>query len=168
MNILVTGGAGYVGSIVANELVKRGHIFVADDVVEIERRRGNKLNGSCPDILRHYLEVRGLGIIDIELLFGVGSVLEQTKIEMEIKLVPAGNQSVCDRTGLEQKKTSILGVEIPSLCIPVTPGRNLAVLIEVAALNQRLKYEGVFAAREFSEKLLRRMKSDSAKRRRKK
>jgi HPr kinase/phosphorylase len=163
LGVLIRGGAGIGKSECALELVKRGHIMVADDIVEIERRRGDILLGSCPNILKHYMEVRGLGIIDIELLFGVGSVMEQTNIEMEVHLVAAGKQYTCDRTGLEQKTTSILGVEIPSICMPVTPGRNLAVLIEVAALNQRLKSEGIFSAREFNGKLLKQIKSSAKK-----
>lgn len=165
LGVLIIGGAGIGKSECALELVKRGHIFVADDIVEIERRRGDILIGSCPNVLKHYLEVRGLGIIDLELLFGVGSVMSQSKIEMEVTLVPAGKQSVCDRTGLEQKTENILGVDIPSICMPVTPGRNLAVLIEVAALNQRLKAEGIYVAKEFNKKLIERMKSASADKR---
>lgn len=164
LGVLIRGGAGIGKSECALELVKRGHIFVADDIVEIERRRGDMLMGSCPNILKHYLEVRGLGIIDLELLFGVGSVLSQSKIEMEVTLVPAGKESVCDRTGLEQRTANILGVEVPSICMPVTPGRNLAVLIEVAALNQRLKAEGIYVAKNFNEKLIARMKKTSHKR----
>jgi HPr kinase/phosphorylase len=163
LGVLIRGSAGIGKSECALELVKRGHIFVADDIVEIERRRGDTLLGSCPNVLKHYMEVRGLGIIDVELLFGVGSVLEQSNIEMEVQLVPAGKQSVCDRTGLDQKISTILGVEIPSVCMPVTPGRNLAVLIEVAALNQRLKAEGIFAAKEFNSKLLKQIKKSAKK-----
>ncbi|MFA5161597.1 MAG: HPr(Ser) kinase/phosphatase [Elusimicrobiales bacterium] len=163
LGVLIQGGPGIGKSECALELVKRGHILVADDIVEIQRRRGDALNGSCPAMLKHYMEVRGLGIIDVELLFGVGSVMDQTRVEMEVRLTSASSLTSCDRTGLEANTSEILGVTIPSLCIPVTPGRNLAVLIEVAALNQRLKGQGIFPAREFNERLIRQMKSPAGR-----
>lgn len=156
LGVLIRGDAGIGKSECALELIKRGHILVADDVVEVQRRRGHVLVGSCPPMLQHYMEVRGLGILDIELLFGVGSSIESTTIEMEVNLVaPTGT---IDRVGIEQQKTTILGAEVNSLTIPVTPGRNLAVLIEVAALNQRLKGQGISSAKEFNKKLLDKMK----------
>lgn len=156
LGVLIRGDAGIGKSECALELIKRGHILVADDVVEVQRRRGHVLMGSCPPMLQHYMEVRGLGILDVELLFGVGSSIESTQIEMEVNLVaPSGP---IDRVGIEQQKTTILGAEVNSLTIPVTPGRNLAVLIEVAALNQRLKGQGISSAKEFNKKLLDKMK----------
>ncbi len=156
LGVLIRGDAGIGKSECALELIKRGHILVADDVVEVQRRRGHVLVGSCPPMLQHYMEVRGLGILDIELLFGVGSSIESTTIEMEVNLVaPTGT---IDRVGIEQQKTTILGAEVNSLTIPVTPGRNLAVLIEVAALNQRLKGQGISSAKEFNKRLLDKMK----------
>ncbi len=156
LGVLIRGDAGIGKSECALELIKRGHILVADDVVEVQRRRGHVLMGSCPPMLQHYMEVRGLGILDIELLFGVGSSIESTTIEMEVNLVaPTGT---IDRVGIEQQKATILGAEVNSLTIPVTPGRNLAVLIEVAALNQRLKGQGISSAKEFNKKLLDKMK----------
>ena len=153
--VLLRGEAGIGKSECALELIKRGHILVADDVVEVQRRWGRFLVGSCPEMLKHYIEVRGLGILDVELLFGIGSTLDEMKIEMEVELTPPAKN--IDRLGLEQKTSQILGVELPSLTIPVTPGRNLAVLIEVAVLNQQLKSQGIFAAKEFSQKMLCRM-----------
>ncbi len=156
LGVLIRGDEGIGKSECALELIKRGHILVADDVVEVQRRRGHVLMGSCPPMLQHYMEVRGLGILDIELLFGVGSSIESTTIEMEVNLVaPTGT---IDRVGIEQQKATILGAEVNSLTIPVTPGRNLAVLIEVAALNQRLKGQGISSAKEFNKKLLDKMK----------
>jgi len=159
LGVLITGDAGIGKSECALELIKRGHILVADDVVEVQKRRGNILLGCCPPMLKHYMEVRGLGIIDVELLFGIGSSIDSAEIEMEVHLVaPAGP---IDRLGIEQQKRTLLGTQINSLTIPVTPGRNLAVLIEVAALNQRLKNQGIISAKEFNKKLLSKMKKTS-------
>ncbi len=161
LGVLIRGDAGIGKSECALELIKRGHILVADDVVEIQKMRGGHLVGSCPPMLQHYMEVRGLGILDVELLFGVGSSIESAPIEMEVNLIaPTGE---IDRLGIEQQKTTILGVEVNALTIPVTPGRNLAVLIEVAALNQRLKSQGISSSKEFSKKLLRQMKEGRVK-----
>ncbi|WP_424245120.1 HPr kinase/phosphorylase [Elusimicrobium posterum] len=156
LGVLIRGEAGIGKSECAIELVKRGHILISDDVVEVQRRRGNILMGSCPTMIKHYMEVRGLGIIDVELLFGVGYTMESNRVEMEVNLVSAQNTTL-DRLGVEQRKITILGVEVPSLSIPVTPGRNLAILIEVAALNQRLKNQGIFSAQEFSKRVLNQM-----------
>jgi len=123
----------------------------------VQKRFGRFLVGSCPTMLKHYMEVRGLGILDVPLLFGVGSTLDETNIDMEVVLTSPSKQPI-DRLGVEQKTTNILGVEVPSLGLPVTPGRNLAVLIEVAALNQQLKSQGIFSAKEFSQKILDKMK----------
>ena len=161
LGVLIQGDSGGGKSECALELLKRGHILVSDDVVEIRRKRGHILTGICPNSLKHYMEVRGLGIIDVELLFGVGSVMDQSIIEMQIVLTGLNSITTCDRTGLEQHQTRILDVNIPSLRIPVTPGRNLAVLIEVAALNQRLKAQGYFAAKKFNDDLIKRMKKVS-------
>ncbi len=154
--ILLRGEAGIGKSECALELIKRGHILIADDVVEVQKRWGRFLIGTCPEMLKHYMEVRGLGILDIDLLFGIGSTKDEGAIDMEILLVPP--TETIDRLGVEQHTTELLGVEIPSLAIPVTPGRNLAVLIEVAALNQQLKSQGILSAQQFSQKMLNHMK----------
>ena len=156
MGVLIRGDAGIGKSECALELIKRGHILVADDVIEVQKR-GRYLMGSCPAMLKHYMEVRGLGVLDVPLLFGVGATLDETKIDMEVVLT-APNKAPIDRLGVEQKTSDLLGIEIPSLLLPVTPGRNLAVLIEVAALNQQLKCQGIFSAKEFSQKILDKMK----------
>ena len=160
LGVLIQGDSGVGKSECALELLKRGHILIADDVVEIKRRIGYILVGNSPKNIKHYMEVRGLGVIDVELLFGVGSILDQSLIEMHVKLesVAGGaNLSNYDRTGLQTREVSILEVPVPSLRLPVTPGRNLAVLIEVASLNQRLKNQGCFTAKKFNENLLREM-----------
>ncbi|WP_428897269.1 HPr kinase/phosphorylase [Parelusimicrobium proximum] len=160
LGILITGEPGIGKSECALELIKRGHLFVADDIVEVQKRRGNILMGSCPAMLKSYLEVRGLGILDIEMLFGVGAMIASAKIDMIVDLKSPTDMSI-DRLGMDNHKTKILGVEVPMLSIPVTPGRNLAVLIEVASLNQQLKNQGVFSAEEFGKRVLDKMKENA-------
>lgn len=159
LGVLIQGDSGVGKSECALELLKRGHILIADDVVEVKRRIGYMLVGNSPKNIKHYMEVRGLGIIDVELLFGIGSIMDQSLIEMHVKLesVVAGTLGTYDRTGLQQAEVNILDVPVPSLRLPVTPGRNLAVLIEVASLNQRLKNQGYFVAKKFNESLIREM-----------
>ena len=161
IGVLIRGEAGIGKSECALELIKRGHILVADDVVEVQKRWGRFLVGSCPEMLKHYMEVRGLGILDVELLFGVGSTLDEMAIDLEVVLTPPVKN--IDRLGVEQKTSEILGLEVPCLRLPVTPGRNLAVLIAVAALNQQLKAQGIFSAKEFSRRMLDRMKRVTTK-----
>ncbi len=157
LGVLIQGDSGVGKSECALELLKRGHILIADDVVEVKRRIGYMLVGNSPKNIKHYMEVRGLGIIDVELLFGIGSIMDQSLIEMHVKLesVTSGTLGTYDRTGLASAEVQILEVPVPSLRLPVTPGRNLAVLIEVASLNQRLKNQGYFVAKKFNESLIR-------------
>ncbi len=158
LGVLIQGEAGIGKSECALELLKRGHILVADDAVEIQHRRGGVLRGYCPEPLKHYMEVRGLGVIDVKLLFGIGSILDRTRVELAILLEPWSAGAQYERTGLTTQHTAILDVDIPLIRIPVSPGRNLAVLIEVAALNQRLRSKGYFAAESFNRRLIDRMK----------
>jgi len=159
LGVLIQGDSGVGKSECALELLKRGHILIADDVVEVKRRIGYMLVGNSPKNIKHYMEVRGLGIIDVEILFGVGSIMDQSLIEMHVKLESVTSVSLgnYDRTGLAVAEETILDVPVPSLRLPVTPGRNLAVLIEVAALNQRLKNQGYFTAKKLNESLIRDM-----------
>lgn len=157
LGVLIQGEAGLGKSECALELVKRGHILVADDVVEIRQKYGGVLVGNCPEPLKHYMEVRGLGIIDIKQLFGVGSILNMVQIGLAVRLEHWDPQAAMDRTGLERQTAKIIDVEVPLVRIPVSPGRNLAVLIEVASLNQRLKITGHFSAERFNRSLISRM-----------
>ncbi len=157
LGVLIQGDAGIGKSECALELLKRGHILVADDVVQVQHRRGSYLRGSCPEPLKNHMEIRGLGLIDVKLLFGIGAILDRTRIELAIKLEPWSAQAAVDRTGLETRKLTILDVDVPLIRIPVSPGRNLAVLIEVASLNQRLRSQGYFSAETFNKRLIERM-----------
>ena len=151
--ILITGDSGIGKSETAIELVKRGHRLVADDAVEITKISSSELTGEAPDVLRHYIELRGIGVINVAKLFGMGAVKDSVNIDMIINIVPWHDGEVYDRLGLEQQYTEILGVKVPSITVPVTPGRNLAVIFEVAAMNNRQKRMGYNAAEEFTEQL---------------
>ena len=157
LGVLITGEAGIGKSECALELVKRGHIFVSDDMVEIKHKPGDILLGRCPEALRHHMEVRGLGIIDVKLLFGIGSVLETSEVGLVVQLEMWNPQSRYERVGLETKTTHILDVEVPEVLIPVRPGRNIASLIEVAALSQQLRAQGYATAERFNDNLIERM-----------
>ena len=145
---LLTGDSGVGKSETAIELIKRGHRLVADDAVEIRRTAQTTLYGQSPENIRHFIELRGIGIINARKLFGMGAIKLQEKIDMVINLEQWDSAKVYDRMGLDNEYMKILGVEVPTLTIPVKPGRNLAVIIEVAAMNNRQKKMGYNAARE--------------------
>lgn len=151
--ILILGESGVGKSETAIELVKRGHRIIADDAVEIRRVSSRSLVGSAPENIRHFVELRGIGVINISRIFGVGAVLPTAKIDLVIKLEHWDAQKAYDRIGLEDETTEILGLNITSLTIPVKPGRNLAVIIEVASMNNRQKKMGYNAAEELLKKL---------------
>ena len=151
--ILITGDSGIGKSETAIELIKRGHRLIADDAVEISKVSEKTLVGKAPEIIRHYMELRGLGIIDVRRIFGVGSVKETEKIELVINFEPWIEGKIYDRLGLETEYTDILGINVPYINIPVRPGRNLAVILEIAAMNSRLKKLGYNTAEEFNKKL---------------
>ena len=152
--VLLLGDSGVGKSETAIELVKRGHRLIADDAVEIKRVSKKTLVGEAPEIIRHYVELRGVGIIDVRRLFGMGAVKESEKIELVINLEPWVQGKMYDRLGLDQQFTDILGIDIPSLTIPVRPGRNLSIIIEIAAMNNRLKRMGYNTAEEFNNRLM--------------
>ena len=151
--ILLLGESGVGKSETAMELVKRGHRLIADDAVEIKKVSSKSLVGSAPENIRHFIELRGIGIINASRLFGAGAVKLTEKIDLVIKLEPWDVNKVYDRMGLENQTHEILDLKIPALTIPVKPGRNLAVIIEVAAMNNRQKKLGYNAAEDLLNKL---------------
>lgn len=153
VGVLITGHSGVGKSETALELVKRGHRLVADDSVEIRQEDYDSLIGSAPPLIEHLLEIRGLGIINVMTLFGAGAVRDEKRISLIIDLELWNQKKQYDRLGLDEETTKIMDVYVPKATIPVRPGRNLAVIIEVAAMNFRLKRMGVNAAEEFSERL---------------
>lgn len=151
--VLIVGESGVGKSETAIELVKRGHRLVADDAVEIRKTSSVTLVGSSPDNIRHFLELRGIGIINTRRLFGMGAVKVSEKIDLIVQLEPWDSGKIYDRMGVDNEYTTILGVKIPSLTIPIKPGRNLAVILEVAAMNNRQKKMGYNAAKELLNNL---------------
>lgn len=150
--ILILGESGVGKSETALELVKRGHRLIADDLVEIRRVSDTTLLGAAPENIRHLIEIRGIGIVDVKHLFGMGAVKMQENINLVIKLELWKEGKMYDRLGLEDHYTDILGISVPSLVIPVRPGRNLAIIVEVAAMNHRQKKMGYNAAKFLSER----------------
>ncbi len=151
--VLIVGESGVGKSETAIELVKRGHRLVADDAVEIKKVSAISLVGSSPDNIRHFIELRGIGIVNARRLFGMGAVKMTEKIDLVVKLEPWDPDRVYDRMGVDSEYTNILGVNVPSITIPVKPGRNLAVILEVAAMNNRQKKMGYNAAQELLSNL---------------
>ncbi|MBE6952359.1 MAG: HPr(Ser) kinase/phosphatase [Ruminococcaceae bacterium] len=151
--ILILGDSGVGKSETAIELVKRGHRLIADDAVEIKRASSKTLVGSAPDIIRHFIELRGIGIVDVRRLFGMAAVKMTERVDLIINLELWKEGKIYDRLGEDTEYTDILGLKIPSLTVPVKPGRNLAVIIEVAAMNDRNKRMGYNAAQELTERL---------------
>lgn len=151
--VLILGDSGVGKSEVALELIKRGHRLVADDAVEIRKVSQKTLVGSAPENIRHFIELRGVGIVNARRLFGVGSVKVSEKINMVIELEQWNPDKNYDRLGVDDKTTDILGIEIPYSVVPVTPGRNISIIIEAAAMNNRQKKMGYNAARQLLHNL---------------
>ena len=151
--ILLIGESGIGKSEAAVELLKRGHRLIADDAVEIRKVSGNALVGNAPELIRNYIELRGIGIVNVAKLFGMGAVKPENTINMVVNIVPWKTQEVYDRLGLEDQYMDILGVKVPMYTIPITPGRNLAVILEVAAMNNRQRQMGYNSAKEFTEQI---------------
>ena len=151
--VLILGESGIGKSETAIELLKRGHRLVADDAVEI-RRISTSLYGTAPELIRHYIEIRGIGIIDVCRIFGVGAVKDVEKIDVVVKLEKWIEGKMYSRLGLEEEYTDILGIKVPTATIPVQPGRNLAVIIEIAAMDSRQKRMGYNTAEEFNKRIM--------------
>ncbi len=151
--MLLLGDSGIGKSEAAVELLKRGHRLIADDAVEIKKISETRVLGTAPELIRNYIELRGIGVINVAKLFGMASIKEDTFINLIINIVPWSDHEIYDRLGLENQYEELLGVKIPSITIPVTPGRNLAVNLEVAAMNNRQKRMGYNAAVEFTEQI---------------
>jgi len=151
--VLVLGESGMGKSEAAVELLKRGHRLIADDAVEIRKVSGSTLIGTAPDLIRNYVELRGIGIVNVAKLFGMGAVKSENEIDLVVNVVPWNNQATYDRVGLEEQYMEILDVQVPMNTIPITPGRNLAVILEVAAMNNRQRQMGYNPAKEFTEQI---------------
>jgi len=163
IGILIIGKSGVGKSETALALIERGHRLVADDVVEIRRVSGNILIGSGAKIVSHHMEIRGLGIINITHLFGVGAIRDRKQVQLIVELEEWDSSKTYDRIGATEKTMDILGVKTPYLLIPVRPGRNIPVIIETAAMNERLKKMGYYSAKEFNKNVMKWLESESAR-----
>ena len=150
--LLIAGESGIGKSEVALELIKRGHRLVADDAVEVRRMSRTRIEGRAPKMIRYLMELRGLGLIDVRRIYGVGSVLPTAQIDLVVHFVPWQQSAEYDRIGLKDEETEILGVKVPKVTIPVAPARNLAIILEVAAMNNRQKKLGHNTAQEFLQR----------------
>jgi HPr kinase/phosphorylase len=154
VGVLLTGDSGVGKSESALELVKRGHQLVADDVVEVVRVSDQRLTGESPEMIRHFMEIRGIGVIDIRAMYGIGAVIQSKTIDMVIHLEHWVKERAYDRLGLTEETTEILGVRMPYTLLPVKPGRNLAIVIEVAARNYQLRRLGYNAAESLDNRMM--------------
>ena len=151
--VFIIGDSGIGKSETAVELLKRGHRLIADDAVELKKTSSSQLIGTAPSLIRNYIELRGIGVINVANLFGMGAIKESTEVNLVVNIVPWEAGKHYDRMGLEEHYMELLGLKLPSVTIPVSPGRNLAVILEVAAMNNRQKRLGYNAALEFSQQL---------------
>ena len=153
VGVLLSGKSGVGKSEAALELIKRGHMLIADDVVDICRVSDDRLIGTCPDQIRHLMEIRGIGLIDVQAMFGVSAVAKSKTIDLVLELEPWDENLFYDRVGIRDEYTEILGVSVIRQMMPVRPGRNLAIIIEVAARNLSLKRNGYRAAQDLTQRL---------------
>ena len=159
--LLLLGDSGVGKSETAIELIKRGHRLIADDAVEIKRVSDRTLVGSAPEMIRHYVELRGIGIVDVRRLFGMGAVKLTERIDLVIQLENWIEGKMYDRLGMDEEHIDILGIQVPCITVPVRPGRNLAVVLEIAAMNNRLKRMGYNTAEEFNKRLMQQLENNS-------
>ena len=158
MGVLILGKSGIGKSECALELIKRGHRLIGDDVVDVRKRSDKDIIGIAREPIKYFMEVRGIGIIDVKSLFGIEAVRDYIRIDLVVRLEQWEKEKYYDRLGMERKSEKILGVNLPNVVIPVRPGRNVATLIEVASMNQRLKDRGYISARELDKQLIEYMK----------
>jgi HPr kinase/phosphorylase len=161
IGVLIVGKSGIGKSEISLELIKRGHRLVADDLVEVTRFSDTQLEGRGLSIVQHHMEIRGVGIIDVRNLFGVGAVRDEQKIELIMHLEEWEKGKDYERLGIEEQYDEILGVRVPRIILPVKPGRNLSVIIEVAAMTQRMKARGYNPAKELNKKIVKWMKKEN-------
>ena len=161
LGVLITGESGIGKSECALDLIVRGHRLVADDTVEVRRRQETILIGTCPELTRHHMELRGLGVINIKELFGIASTRSSKRVELAVQLERWDPGREYDRLGVDDVFHEILGLRVPLIRMPVAPGRNIAILVEVAARNQLLKARGHHAARALAERLERTLRHDA-------
>ncbi len=162
LGVLIVGESGIGKSECALDLVVRGHRLVADDTVEVRRRAESVLIGTCPEMTRHHMEVRGLGVINVKELFGIASTRSSKRVELVVQLERWEPGCDYDRLGLDDQTYEIVGLRIPLIRMPVAPGRNVAILVEVAARNQLLRSRGQHAARKFAARLDRQLREAGA------
>ncbi len=162
--VLITGDSGIGKSETALELIKRGHMLVADDVVEITRVADNRIVGQSPELVRHMMEIRGIGLIDIRYLYGVGAVIRSKSIDLVMEMETWDETKMYDRLGIVDEYTTLLETQIPKLTMPVRPGRNTAIVVEVAARNFWLKKMGYNAAMEFDKRLTAKIRENRSSR----
>ena len=163
--LLLIGESGIGKSEAAVELLKRGHRLIADDAVDIRKIADNTLLGTSPALIRNYIEIRGIGVINVAKLFGMAAIKDETAVNLVVNIVPWSGDQIYDRLGLEEQYMDILGVKVPAITIPVKPGRNLAIILEIAAMNNRQKKMGYNAAVEFTEQINRHFEAQSTKKR---
>ena len=163
VGVLLTGESGVGKSEAALELVKRGHRLVADDVVDIRRVSDNRLVGEAPEMIRHLMEIRGIGIIDVATMFGIGSVMRTRSIDLVVHLEHWVDGKEYDRVGTDEKTQEILDVSVPMILLPIRPGRNVAVVLEVAARNLMLKQQGYNAVEELEKRMFARLEKTAAR-----
>ena len=159
VGVLITGKSGIGKSETAVQLVKRGHRLVADDLIIVKKIGERQLVGTAPEVSRHFLEIRGIGIINIRALFGAGAVIEKVDINMIAKLEYWNEEKSYERLGFDNLYGELMGIEIPQVVIPVKPGRDLAMVLEIAAMNYRMNLMGYNAARDFSRKVTEMLRS---------
>lgn len=159
IGVMFTGRSGIGKSEIALDLVERGHRLVADDIVHIARKAEGILIGSANETLKHYMEIRGVGIVDVQSIFGIRSIRLQKRIEVEVQLEEWDDNEDYERIGLDESITEILGVEVPVVKLPIFPGKNITVIAEVLALRQLLKINGIDPAQRFNERLIKKMQT---------